>query len=339
MAKVTFTVGIGVRGPIAPGKYLVGRKEVEVSYPTSINLGFATLELPKSLSTLFVVTWEDKGGKVASRLKEKGFERHLPIYDALAVIAELILAYKLVRVGHHDGQGLRTVGIGDTLVYFSSIDGVPTGDLNVGLKNYEGNSAWPGAMGSFDPHETTALAAPNIGTGTLPIARRYTRCYELLEHGFYSEAFIVAFSVLDDLVQQVLHDTLSAKGLASKTERNELLRGIKENRLKLYLGPVLKLACGRDLGEMWPESSAALDWLNSTRNRIAHAAESADQSSAARAIFVCLRVVVALRQYGLTNAEIPVEIFRHAKITASWTLEPPSWVPSGEVAESMDFRT
>ncbi|MBL0167667.1 MAG: hypothetical protein IPP85_11205 [Propionivibrio sp.] len=310
-----------------------------MSYPTDINLGFAVLELPKSLSTLFVVSWEDKGGKISSRLTGNGFERHLPIYDALAAIAELLLAYKLVRIGHADGRGLRTIGIGDTLIYFSAIDGVQTGDLNVGLKNYEGNSAWLGVKAEVDPHGTTAIAAPHVGSDSLPIARRYVRCFELLEHGFYSEAFIVAFSVLDDLVQQVLHESLCEKGLASKTERDELLRGIKENRLKLYLGPVLKLACGRDISTMWPASTAALEWLNSTRNRIAHSAEAVDYAAAAKAIFACLRVVVALKESGLTASEIPVELFRHAKITAAWTMEPPAWVPKGELAESMDFQS
>ena len=339
MAQVSFTVGVGIRGPIAPGTYTVGRKQIEVSYPPGINIGFAVLEFPKSLSTLFVVSWEDKGGKVASRLNGKGFERHLPIYDALAAIAELLLAYKLVRIGHADGRGLRTIGIGDTLVYFSAVDGVQTGDLNVGLKNYQGNSAWRGVQADVDPHDSTTLAAPHIGTESLPLARRYVRCFELLEHGFYSEAFIVAFSVLDDLVQQVLHEALLQKGLASKTERDELLRGIKENRLKLYLGPVLKLACGRDISSMWPASSAALEWLNSTRNRIAHAAEAVDYAAAAKGIYACLRVVVALKEAGLTNAEITVELFRHAKITAAWTMDAPAWVPAGELAESMDFRS
>ena len=337
MARISFTVGVGVRGPIAPGIYTVGRKQIEVSYPPGINIGFAVLEFPKSLSTQFVVTWEDEGGKVAVRLGGHGFERHLPIYDALAAIAELLLAYKLVRIGHADGRGLRTVGIGDTLVYFSTIDGVPTGDLNIGLKNYEGNSAWLGVQADFDPHDSTASAAPHVGTESLPLARRYVRCFELLEHGFYSEAFIVAFSVLDDLVQQMLHEMLREKGLTSKSERDELLRGIKENRLKLYLGPVLKLACGKDISIMWPASSAALEWLNSTRNRIAHAAEAVDYATAEKGIYACLRVVVALKENGLTKSEITVELFRYAKITAAWTTDPPSWVPAGEVAESMDF--
>ena len=339
MPQITFTVGIGVRGPIAPGGYMVGRKLIEVSYPPGLNLGFTVVEFPKSLSTLFIVSWEDRGGKVAAKLRSSSFERHLPIYEALSAISELLLAYKLVRVWHTDGRGLRTIGIGDTLVYFSAIDGKQTGDLNVGLKNYEGNNAWVSAATSADPHGTTELALPHIATQTMPVARRYVRCFELLEHGFYSEAFIVAFSVLDDLVQQILHDLLQEKGLVTKAERDELLRGIKENRLKLYLGPVLKLAIGHDIESMWPAARNALEWLNTTRNRIAHAAESVDHASAAKAIFACLKVLVLLKDNGVADIEIPVELFRHANLTAAWTTDAPDWVPKGEIAEAMDFRS
>lgn len=339
MTQISFTVGVGVRGPIAPNIYNIGSKRIEVSYPPSLDLGFTVVEFPKSLSTLFVVSWDDNDNKIASRLKSSGFERHLPIYEALAAISELLLSYKLVRVGHSDGRGLRTIGIGDTLLYFSKVDGTSSGDLNIGLKNYEGNNAWSGSATSVDPHGTTNIALPHIGTKTVPIARRYVRCFELLEHGFYSEAFIVAFSILDDFVQGVLHNLLEVKGLNTKAERNELLRGIKENRLKLYLGPVLKLAVGRDIDSMWPQSHKALKWLNTTRNDIAHSVESVDYSSASKAIFVCLKVLVLLKENAVTDVEIPVELFRHAKITAAWTIDPPEWVPKGEVAESMDFKS
>lgn len=339
MPHISFTVGVGVRGPIAPGVYIVGSKTVEVSYPPSIDLGSNVVELPKSLSTLFVVSWADSDGKVAARLQNDSFERHLPIYEALASISELLLSYKLVRPGHSDGRGLRTVGIGGTLLYFSQVDGEPCGVLNVGLKNYDGNNAWLGTTTSVDPHGTTSMALPHIGTQTLPLARRYVRCFELLEHGFYSEAFIVSFAILDDFVQQVLHRLLEVKGLTTQRERDDLLRGIKENRLKLYLGPVLKLAFGRDISSMWPESQRALAWVNTTRNRIAHSAEPVDHSAAAKAIFACLKVLVAFRDNAVAEVEIPVELFRHAKITAAWTLDPPGWVPKGEVAESMDFRS
>jgi len=208
--------------------------------------------------------------------------------------------------------------------------------LNVRLKASR-RTPWKTGS-SVDPKITTELAKPYIGTDTVPLARRFVRCYELLDHGFFSEAFVVAFSIFDDFVQQTLHEALKAKGIESKSERNGFLRGIKENRLKIYLGPLLKVVCGHDLQSRWPDSGVALEWLNSTRNRIAHAGETADYADAAKGIFVCLKAIVVLKEMGITDAELTVSLFRHAKITAAWTRNPPPWIPAGEVSESMDFR-
>jgi hypothetical protein len=333
-------VCVGIRAPIEPGAYAVREKTVQVSYPDSIATSVALLQLPKSLSTLFVVSWEDISGTITAQLQSKSHERYLPIYSALEAISDVLRAFKLVRIGHYEGTGLRTIGIGDTLVAFSSIDGCLTGDLNIRLKNYDGNNAWPlpdPARGG--PYETTKIARPYIGKNTLPIARRYVRCYELVEYGFYAEAFIVAFSVLDDFVQQTLHVLFDGKGLTSKGERNELVRGIKENRLKLFLGPLLKLAYGRDLKDMWPNSVKAMEWLNETRNGIAHRADTIDYATAVWGIYACLKVFVIFNEYGVASTELTVELFRHAKISAAWTSNAPEWVPSGELAESMDYRS
>ncbi|MBK8509558.1 MAG: hypothetical protein IPL51_13250 [Candidatus Competibacteraceae bacterium] len=338
MPIISFFVCVGVRGPIDPKEYALNDKKIIVSYPEVVNLHSMKFELPKSLSTVFVVSWEDTSGCTTNQLKSSSFERYLPVYTALSAISELLLAYKMVRIGHADGRGLRTVGIGDTLMYFSSIDGMPTGDLNIGLKNYAGNNAWHGQVSTTDPHGTSQLAAPHIGTNTLVLARRYVRCYELLEHGFYSEAFIVAFSILDDFIQQTLYELLDSKGLKTKKQQDELLRGIKENRLRLYLGPLLKITFGHSIEELWPDSGIALDWLNKTRNRIAHAAEQIDYETAAKGIFVCLKILVVLRENAVTKIDLNIELFRHAKLTAAWTHNPPNWIPGDEIANSMDFR-
>jgi hypothetical protein len=242
---IEYTIAVGVRGPIEPGQYKVRDKRVFVSYPPVVNTTFGPLELPKSLSTMFIVSWDDVRGESVVALRSKSFERLLPVYEALDAISELMVAFKLVSVGALQGSGLRTVGEDDTLIYYCSIDGVQVGDLHVKLKNYAGNNAWPDTTRVLDRTGTTVNALPHIGTDTLPVARRLIRCFELIEHGFYSEAFIVAFSTLDDIVQQALHKHLELKGLTQKKERDNILRGIKDNRLPIYLGPILKIAFGR----------------------------------------------------------------------------------------------
>lgn len=334
MSEIQFTIGIGIKGPIAQGIYQVRGCEVDVSYPVAINLGSDPTPLPNGLSTVFSVKWSDSTGQDTKHLLSGTYHRHLVIHGALSAINELLQAYKLVRLGHIDSCGVRSIGIYDTLFYFATIDGVPTGHLNVGLKSHFHD---PFAENPHDPFGTTALATPHIAQPTLPVARRFLRCYELLEHGFYSEAFIIAFSILDDLTQEMLHAQLQIKGMSSKSDRDALMRGIKENRLKLYLGPVLKITSGHTISELWPKAEKALEWLNKIRNNIAHGGFGADYHSAAVGIYACIKLLHTMHSSNLILAEFPVYFFRHAKITASWTLNPPDWIPFGPQAESMDY--
>ena len=341
MDTITFYVGMGIRGPIAEGDYDVGDVKISISYPQQIKFGFPTpIDLPKSLSTVFKVSWQDENGKTAAQLRSNSFERHLPIYDAIDKINEILLAFKLVRIGHADGHGIRTVGIGDTLFYSSRINDQPTGNLNMGIKTYGRYYTWayPKGIDRDDPSGTTQLARPHIASDTHKVARRYVRCYELLEHGFYTEAFVVSFSVLDDLVQQMLNRLLKDKGMDSNKERKQLIRGIKEDRLEIYLGPLLKVLTGKDISTMWPGSEKALKWLNKTRNQLAHSGEKADYATAAWGIFACVKTLTVLSQNQLIEADFTIDFFRHSKLTAAWTENAPDWVPSGPLAESWDFN-
>ena len=339
MSIIEYTICVGVRGSIEPGQYAVRDKRVTVSYPPQVLTTFGPLELPKSLSTMFIVSWDDVRGKTATELRSRSFERHLPVYEALDAISELMVAFKLVSVGQLQGSGLRTVGEDDTLIYHCSVDAVQTGNVVVKLKNYQGNNAWPDATYVLDRSVATKDALPHIGTDTLPVARRFIRCYELVEHGFYAEAFIVAFSTLDDIVQQSLHKLLELKGLTTEDERTDLLRGIKESRLRLFLGPILTITFGRGIASLWPPADRALKWLNTTRNRIAHSGETVDYETAVQGVYGCIKLLQVLHESGAATAELNVQLFRHAKLTASWTRNAPDWIPKGEVAESADFRS
>ena len=135
----------------------------------------------------------------------------------------------------------------------------------------------------------------------------------------------------------MLHVQLRAKGMSTKADRDSLMRGIKENRLKLYLGPLLKITAGTTLAELWLQAEKALEWLNRTRNNIAHGGFGADYHSAAVGVYACMKLLHTLHEAELLTAEFPVEFFRHSKLTASWTFNPPEWVPSGSQAESMDY--
>jgi hypothetical protein len=134
-----------------------------------------------------------------------------------------------------------------------------------------------------------------------------------------------------------LNRLLMDEGMVSDDEREDLLRGIKEQRLKIYLGPLLKILTGKDISTMWPGSEKTLKWLNRTRNRLAHSGEKADHATAAWGIFACVKILTVLSQNQLMEADFTVDFFRHSKLTAAWTENAPDWVPSGPLAESWDF--
>ena len=117
------------------------------------------------------------------------------------------------------------------------------------------------------------------------------------------------------------------------------MRVIKESRLRIYLGPLLILAAGKSIVDLWPAADKAIDWLNERRNKIAHSGGTADESSAAIGLFGCIKLIAVLHLEGFVVAEFPVELFRHAKLTASWAADRPAWVPIGPIAESNDFSS
>ena len=47
MNEIQFTIGIGLKAPIAEGPYKVGAYDIEVSYPEIVNLGMGLEPSPR----------------------------------------------------------------------------------------------------------------------------------------------------------------------------------------------------------------------------------------------------------------------------------------------------
>jgi hypothetical protein len=123
MSRITYYIAIGIKNSIKVGEYTVKDAKVRVAYPATLNIApMPPIALPVGLSVFFEVSWDDPNDKDASQLRSKSFRRELPLYKALGFINEILLALKLVRIDHLAGDGLRAVGIGDTLFYTSKID-------------------------------------------------------------------------------------------------------------------------------------------------------------------------------------------------------------------------
>lgn len=328
MNVITYTLCVLFRGPISPGDYAVRSAMVKVSYPSDSPVPFMAelFSYPHEWSTRFDVTWNDPDGKDVERIRRGAELIGMVTHKAFDYVNELLLNFKMVTLGTTYGHGIRTLGDGDLVCDMYQIDqnGVVPFRLMT-LKIHRENG---------DPI-VSELARKHLSTETFPIGRRFVRCVELYEHGFYSEAFIVAFSILDDVVQKVLHVQLHKSGMTEEKDRKELVRGIKENRLKLFLGSIMKLVSGIDLEEKWRQYSPALEWMNSIRNGIAHNGKLVDRSTAAKGIFVAVKLVHILHQANLVDVGLQNSLLRLVWINAKWTENPPDWCPTDD--ELRDF--
>jgi hypothetical protein len=165
-----------------------------------------------------------------------------------------MMAFKLARVGHIDGYAVGVVGEADCLFRRVIVNGRIQSEI---LSNYFIRRLNPNSSPSHqDLFGTSELAQPHIGTSTFPVGRKFVRCFDLFEHGYFGEAVVIAYAILDDQVQVSIISELEKKGLGPESKR--FLRNIKENRLKVLLGPMLKLLFGRSVSEMWSDAEHAL---------------------------------------------------------------------------------
>ena len=114
---------------------------------------------------------------------------------------------------------------------------------------------------------------------THPVIRRAMASLDLLNLGFYTEAFVNLFSLVDDLTQQVLKAGMAKKGIADEKQQNSILMAIKEERLRHFLTSVAKLCDWTSMAESDKELFDALMQVNVRRNKIMHGSfrQSRDQ--------------------------------------------------------------
>jgi hypothetical protein len=156
--------------------------------------------------------------------------------------------------------------------------------------------------------ELTANTASGVNDLELSgVVRRAIASLDLVNLGFYSEAFVTAFSLLDDLTQDVMRAGLKKQGL-TEDEQHKLLRAIKEQRLDHFLNLVAKICGWRALKEADPDLWKTLEKVNAKRNDVMHNARRLNREEAINGIDTTLRVVQWLRTnpFGYAIAEIPV---------------------------------
>ena len=130
-----------------------------------------------------------------------------------------------------------------------------------------------------------------------PLPREWsvlTRAVDLVNHGYFLEAFVVGFALLDDLTQEFLRARMPH---VSSDEASTLLRGIESSRLRTYLGPLIRISTGESPLDD-EQLSAEFRWLNHKRNNLIHSGEGCTHREAKRGLQTVFDILSFLNDKG-----------------------------------------
>jgi hypothetical protein len=231
------------------------------AFPASIKNEYHNIDLDISDCTLFTVTHVGLGD---INLSDATMAEEL-LEQALTAISEVIIWNKAMDQVGTVTAFTRQVGRLDVKFFF--ID-----------RSNNRLIAWRNPLFWSDRQSAALMAGilnnmiVNNGPAASPVAaiiKRVMSSLDLVNLGFYTESFVNLFSLVDDLTQEVIKAGMAKKGLSS-TDQKDLLRAIKEERLKLYLTQLAKLCDWKSLEDENPEVFKRLMKANSLRNDVMH---------------------------------------------------------------------
>lgn len=256
------------------------------AFPTYMEEPKRGIKIDTSDCTVFTVTHQNRGDLDLTQRSNV----QLVFEQSLVAISEVSIWTKAADVVGKMTSFIRQIGTTDVKAFFAQGAG---NDL-VG---------WVSPAFTFDRGADAMMAGflPNmlVSNGPSanpipPITRRVMSSLDLVNLGFHTESFINLFSLVDDLTQEVIKAGMTKRGL-NEDEQKELLRAIKEERLRIYLCNLSKLCGWQSLEEARKDLYNRVVKVNTTRNKIMHGSRRLLPAETIEAINVLLELIDWLR--------------------------------------------
>lgn len=312
MADLVVNVAVIGRVQLTPGILPVTIDDssleclVAHAFPPNMEAPGRGVKIDTSDCTVFTVTHRERGAidlKIATNAQE--------IFDqSLTAISEVLIWTKSKEKVGGMSSFIRQIGTTDIKAFFAQGDS----DEMIGWINpsFTFNRDAAAVMAGF---LSNMIVSNGPSSNPMPnITRRIMSSLDLINLGFYTESFVNLFSLVDDLTQEVIKAGMMIHGLKEDEQKN-LLRAIKEERLKVYLCNLAKLCGWKSLEEIEKELYRAVLKVNSTRNRIMHGARRLSRNEAIESSNVLLKLIDWLRNnpFGFTIPNFPALRVANAK--------------------------
>lgn len=269
------------------------------AFPPHIEDPNRGIKIDTSDCTVFTVTHRDRGDLDLKQLVNV----QLAFEQSLAAISEVSIWTKAGDVVAEMTSFIRQIGTTDVKAFFAQ----GASDDLVG---------WISPAFTFDRTVASMMAGflsnMIVSNGPSanpipPITRRVMSSLDLINLGFHTESFVNLFSLVDDLTQEVIKSGMTNRGL-SEDEQKELLRAIKEERLKVYLCNLSKLCGWQSLKEARKDLYDRIVKVNTTRNKIMHGSCRLLSAETLEAVNILLELIDWLRSnpFGFTIPGFPI---------------------------------
>ncbi len=279
--------------------FSVAIKCSEDTEPTTFNVSYSqTLTLPPSFilnSSSWTQILMSTTFPYPSELPEPDaiwFMSHtngVNILDTIVLprLNEFLLRIRRATDNRFGTEVLRSVGALDLVIGGLQFrgQGVFARSSATMLEMLRGPNGWDGTV------DTEALSTPVPSEWATLV-----RATDLVNHGYLLEGFVIAFALLDALLQDFVRSKLIAQGL-EEDAAGDLMRSIENDRLRRYLDLLLPLTGIRSPLDD-PALKKELRWLNRTRNDVMHAGRSCTIQEAQRGLDAVLQVLRALNALG-----------------------------------------
>jgi len=276
--------------------------EIEFNYPDEKKEYIFRLHYNSSIYDRFFS--ENKGRfflETSSYVELEEYSKQIPKTKALDKsiflnhIEKINYAIDLIRFSYKDGKAtnmfrIRNIGEQDFLFH------------KLIINNRQRSSSLSASYGD----KTASHVEIDKLSESVPFEwRTFTRAKDLLHLGFFNESLIVGFNLLDYCVQKTIKSLMT--NLTTDSDKEQLLRQIKEQRLKTYLGPLFRTLTGKIFYDK-KFTVRKLEKLNSKRNKIVHSGQNCTYEEVCESLITIFYAIQGLNKKGNQKFEIPVEI-------------------------------
>ena len=136
--------------------------------------------------------------------------------------------------------------------------------------------------------------------------RSLNRAYALAEHGYPTEASLLAFATLDNELKKILTEYMLDNGMEKEAASN-LLRAIIQKRISTYLDSILFLVAGKSLRNDDQKLFESVKKANKARNDAIHNGEELSRHDAYEILDIVFQVCKYLNSI---NSKHQIEIDR-----------------------------